>query len=123
VKKALFLSLLGLFPSCTASAQSNPTNATTLPHYGNVLTPEESQEVSKAHSAALFASPRLNDEERKLWGEFRAARDSGQRPSPDVMAELRDYNAKLRAAMIQADPNVEPVLVKLEAAQAHPAGQ
>jgi len=128
MKRILLLSGLGLFLAGGAWAQSDSTNASSTPspatpppavQPGSPLSPDEDQEVNKAHSAALFADPSLAAEEKVLWGKFKAARDSGQRPGPEVMAELRDYNAKLEAAMIKADPKVEPLLAKLEAAHPH----
>jgi len=128
MKRILFLCAWELSLTCAAWAQQDSTN--TPPNSsppaapqpvrpGSPLTAEEDQEVNKAHSAALFADPSLNAEERKLWGELKTARDTGQRPGPDVMAELRDYNTKLEAAMIKIDPKVEPLIAKLDAAHPH----
>lgn len=123
MKQILLLSALALSLNGAAWAQSDSTNAPPSGpppvQHASILSPEEDQEVNKAHSAALFADPSLAAEERALWGKFKAARDAGERPSPDVMAELQDLNTKLYAAMIKIDPKVEPLLAKLEAAHPH----
>jgi len=131
MKRTLLLSVLGLTLTCAARAQTDSTNAPANPApgappppppavaTGTPLTLEEEQEVNKAHSAALIADPSLAAEERALWGKLKAAHDAGQRPGPDVMAELHDFNAKLEAGMIKNDPKVEPLLAKLDAAHPH----
>lgn len=119
MKRILFLFALTLALTRTVSAQTNTTNAPAPARPGSPLTTEEDQEVNKAHSAALSADPSLNDEERALWGKLKAARDSGQKPSADLMAELREFNAKLEAAMIKIDPQVQPLIAKLDASHPH----
>jgi len=119
MKRTLLLSALGLSLICAAAAQPASTNASPPLQPGNPLTAEEGQEVSKAHSAALAADPSLAAEEQALWGKLKAARDAGAGPNPDLMAELRDFNTKLEAAMIKNDPKVEPLLAKLDAAHPH----
>ena len=126
MKRTLFFSALGLALTCTAWAQPESTNAPPPPpaaappvRPGSPLSAQEDQEVNKAHSAALTADPSLNAEERNLWGKLKAARAAGAGPPPDLMVELRDFNAKLEAAMIKIDPQVEPLLHKLDAAHPH----
>jgi hypothetical protein len=61
------------------------------------LTPEEHQELMNAHKAAMDANP-------------------------DLVAEQKALQDKINAAMIKADPKVEPILAKLEAAHKHHEG-
>ncbi len=74
--------------------------------------------MNNAHVVALQANPSLASEERDLAGKLNAVRDAGGQPSPDLITELHDFNSKIRAAMILADPHVEPLLAKVEAS--HP---
>jgi hypothetical protein len=105
MKRAFLVSLLGLFLAVRAWGQAGAPTP---------LTAEENTEIDKAKSAAVFADPSLDAEERILWAKFKAARDAGQRPGADVMAELGRYNTKLYAGMIKIDPKVEPLLERLD---------
>ncbi len=122
MKRILFFFTLGFVLVCAAKAQTPSTNAPPIPppvRAGSPLSAQEDQEVNQAHSAALAADPSLNAEERNLWAKLKAARDAGAGPTPELMTELRDFNSKLETAMIKIDPQVEPLLQKLDAAHPH----
>ena len=69
-----------------------------------MLTDEERQELQAAHDAALKADPDLEAEGK------------------DLMDKMKAYHEKLDAAMIKADPNVAPIIAKMEAAHQHHDG-
>ena len=114
MKRTLLLLTLGAVLACPASfAQAeSPTNAPSQtpppggpPHDGRGgLTEEEKQELHAAHDAAIKADPSLDTEGKALKEQMEA------------------YNKKLHAAMVKADPKVEPILAKLDASRGHHGG-
>ena len=122
MKRTFLLLALGWAMISATAAQSGSTNSSSNPPPAkntSILSSEEDQEVSKAHRAALSADPSLAATEQELWAKLKAARDAGGGPNPDLKTELLDFNTKLEAAMVKADPKVEPLLAKLEAARSH----
>jgi hypothetical protein len=61
------------------------------------ITPEEWQELRAARSAALQANPDLISQNKKL------------------LDKMRDFEDKVDAAMVKADPNIAPIIAKFEA--------
>ena len=111
MKRLLLLLTLGAALTCPSFAQStNSTNTPPSPpppgggHHGGMLTDEERQELHAAHDAALQADPDLAAEGK------------------DLQAKMQAYHQKLDAAMIKADPKVEPIITKMEAAHPHRDG-
>jgi hypothetical protein len=120
MKNILLLSALALSLYGSAGAQPNSTNAASVPAprprpvlHVRSFTPEQNQEVNKAHNAALFANPGLAAEEKRLLKIFQDAHDNDESPGPDVIVQMKDFNKKLCAAMVKIDPKVEPLLAKL----------
>ena len=70
-------------------------------HGGPPLTQEEMQELKTAHDTALQNNPDLAAENKKL------------------MEEMEAFHKKMDAAMIAADPNVAPLIQKMEASRKH----
>ena len=81
----------------------------------NFLTDAEKQEVHQAHDAAVAADPALGTEEKDLMDQMKAARESGEKPSADLMAKMHAFREKMNAAMIKADPDVAPIVAKIKA--------
>jgi hypothetical protein len=79
------------------------------------LTDAEKQEMHKAHDAAVAADPSLATQEKDLMDEMKAAHESGEKPSDDLMAKMHAFREKMDAAMIKADPNVAPIIAKIKA--------
>jgi len=103
MKRILLLLALGAFLSVPAFAQSQGsagTSTQTAPKHDGPpvgrhmdgLTPEEHHELMAAHQAAMQANPDLEQEQKALQD-------------------------KINAAMIKADPNVAPIIAKMEAAR------
>jgi hypothetical protein len=113
MKSLLLLSVLSLCLTGPVLAQSDDTSdaptttdsSTTHRHHhgkgGAGLTKAEWQELKAARDSALQANPDLKTEEAQLRQEKKAHRQ------------------KMHDAMIKADPNVEPILAKLKAADRH----
>jgi hypothetical protein len=77
-------------------------------HHGGpgMLTKDEMDELHSAHDAALQANPDLATEEK------------------DLKAKMDAFHKKMDAAMIAADPKVEPIIQKMDAArERHEAGE
>lgn len=87
-----------------------------------MLTDAEKQELHKAHDAAVAADPALETEGKGLMEQMKAAHDAGEKPSEDLRDQMHAFHKKMDAAMIKADPNVAPILAKIEAAHQHHGG-
>jgi hypothetical protein len=105
MKRTLLVVTMGALLACPAFAQSDPGP---MPPPGppghGMLTSDERQELKTAHQAALQANPDLATEGKALRDQMEA------------------YQKKLSAAMIAADPKVQPILAKMEAARPHHDG-
>jgi hypothetical protein len=82
------------------------------------LTPAEKAELKKAHDAAIAADPSLETEGAAL----RASHQPGTPPSDADKAKFEAFHEKMDAAMIKADPAVEPILAKMKAHHHGPGG-
>ena len=82
------------------------------------LTDAEKAELKKAHDAAIAADPSLATEEEAL----KAAHEAGTPPTEDQKAQFKAFHDKLDAAMIKADPAVEPIIAKIKAHHPHGPG-
>jgi hypothetical protein len=55
---------------------------------------------------------------------MKEAHDAGEKPSSDLIDQMKAFHKKMNDAMIKADPNVAPILAKVEAAhKKHHEGQ
>jgi len=82
----------------------------------STLTPEEKTELQTARQKAMAANPDLQAEEMGLMQKV-LAMQSGSANDDDRHAlgdEMRAHGDKVRAAMIKEDPNVQPIIVKVE---------
>ena len=111
MKKSLLLLALGSALACPALAQQlastpPPPPAKTTPPTGgmrpSILTDDERKELSKARADALKANPDLVTEGKDLDGKKKA------------------LQKKIDQAAIAVDPNVAPILAKIEAAHPTP---
>src|SRR5271155_1264957 len=127
VMKRIFLLLtLGAALTCPSFAQ--PADSTNAPppggppdggfhhdHGMGFLTDAEKAELKKAHDAAIAADPSLATEEKANWDAMKAAHESGTPPTDDQKAAWKAFHEKMDAAMIKADPNVAPIIAKIQA--------
>ena len=114
----------------TAPAMTTPSDTPPPPHGDGgpggpgghhdmkFLTEAEKAELKKAHEAALAADPTLKTEEEALH----AAHKPGTPPTDDQKAQMHAFREKMDAAMIKADPAVEPILAKIKAHHHGPGG-
>jgi len=124
--KRLFL-VLTLTAALASPAFAQPADSTNTPppgpppgeggghHHMDFLTDAEKQELHKAHDAAITADPALGTEEKDLMDQMKQAHESGNPPSDDLKAKMHAFHEKMDAAMIKADPAVEPILAKIKA--------
>lgn len=111
MKSSLLIAAFSLCLAAPLLAQSDDSTTTTTPpkghfhcHGGMGLTQDERTELKTAHDDALKADPSLATEGKKLHEEMHA------------------YMKKMHDAMVSADPNVEPILAKLEKGHHHHKG-
>jgi hypothetical protein len=86
----------------------------------SVLTPAEKTQLSAAREKALTDNPNLQTEAMDLMQKGMALQ-GGTATDADkesFRAAATAYGAKVRAAMVKADPTVEPILAKVEAEEA-----
>ena len=122
---------LGIAGVTAAFAQTSPTPApaasTAANSHTSVLTPEEKAQLKKAHDEALAANPDLKTEGDSLKTQHDALKAQGANASQADMdalkAQHKDYEQKMHAAMLAADPTLAPVFAKLEAAHKAKSGQ
>jgi Spy/CpxP family protein refolding chaperone len=110
MKSTLLIAALSLCLAAPLWAQSDDSSdtSTTPPkghhwHHGggSQLTQDERTELKTAHDTAIKDNPDLATEGKKLHEEMHA------------------YMKKMHDAMVTADPNVKPILDKLEAGHHH----
>jgi hypothetical protein len=80
------------------------------------LTPAEKTELQTARTKAMAADPTLQTEEMDLMQKVMAMQ-SGDSADVDRQAlgdEMRSHGEKVKAAMIKADPGVQPIIAKVE---------
>lgn len=127
MKRILLVLTLGAALATPSFAQSTPSTNAPPPgghhdHDMAGLTDAEKQELKAAHDAAITADPTLGTDGKALMDQMKAAHESGQPPSDDLKAQMHAFREKMNAAMIKADPNVAPIIAKLEAAHKHHDG-
>ncbi len=82
----------------------------------NFLTPAEKQEFLKDREAVMSANPDLKKQAEDLRAEGKALRDNTNATPEDKKAfveKLRAQNEAVDKAMLQQDPNIQPVLDKI----------
>ena len=82
----------------------------------STLTPQEKTELQVARQKAMANNPDLQAEEMDLMQKV-IAMQGGSATDDDRHAlgdEMRAHGDKVRAAMIKEDPNVQPIIVKVE---------
>ena len=80
------------------------------------LTPDEKTEVTSAREKAMAANPALQTEEMDLMQKVMALQSGEADVDRQALGvEMRAHAQKVRAAMIQADPAVQAIIVKIEA--------
>jgi len=91
------------------------------------LTSDERAQLKRDKAAALAANPALQTESDSLKQQHDALKAQGANaPKADkeaLRAQMKDFETKLRAAMLVIDPTVAPVFAKQDAAHpGKPAG-
>lgn len=133
MKTILYLTL-GALLACPLLANAQSTNAAPSGpppggdeggkhrHSMNFLTDAEKAELKKAHEAAEAANPDLFKQLDALHAKMKAAHDNGEQPDPSLMDQMKSLHEQADAAMIKADPAVEPILAKIKAHHPHGPG-
>lgn len=127
---ALALAGLPLLAQTSTTTTSTTTSATTPPaaptaqsmrdQVMSVLSPTEQAQLAAAHQKALTDNPKLQTEQMELMQKGMAL-ETGTATDADKAAfrtQAQAYSAKVRLAIVKADPSVEPLLQKVEAAAA-----
>jgi Spy/CpxP family protein refolding chaperone len=109
MKRSLLILALGAALALPAWAQSDDDSSSSTPpphHHGHGagLTKAEWTELKTAHEDALKADPSLATDGKALREQFKA------------------YMKKMHDGMVAADPDVKPILEKLEAGHHHHHG-
>jgi Spy/CpxP family protein refolding chaperone len=131
--KTLLTLTLGALLACPLLATAQTSTSTETPsgpppggeghHHGGpdfkFLTDAEKAELKKAHDAAAAANPDLFKQEEDLHQKMRAAHEAGTPPDPSLMEQGKTLRDEVDAAMIKADPAVEPILAKIKAHHPH----
>ena len=113
-------------PSAAATAPSAPGGgegggyAAVMQQATATLTPEEKTELQSARTKAIAADPTLQTEEMDLMQKVMAMQsgDSAGVDRQELGDEMRSHGEKVKAAMIKADPGVQPIIAKVEAQMA-----
>jgi hypothetical protein len=81
------------------------------------LTPDEKNELLNARTKAMADNPGLQTDEMGLVEKGMMLQSGNASPEDRkaFVTAARAYKDKLQAAMIKADPNIQPILTKLEA--------
>ena len=107
---------------------TTPSTTTTAPvctgggkfHHESVLTAAEKAELESARHAAFTADPSLKTEKENLKQAFETLKSQGDSADKTqwqaLHAQAAAFDQKLRAAELQADPNLTPIFAKLDAA-------
>jgi Spy/CpxP family protein refolding chaperone len=129
---ALLALALGTASVTATFAQTTNTPSTTPPtcsaggghhHQGDsILTADEKAQLKAARQAAFAADPTLKTEAASLRQQFENLKSQGKggatKAQWQALREQRhDFETKLHAAELNADPTVAPILTKLEAAK------
>jgi hypothetical protein len=109
----------------TTAPAPAPAAAAAAPSSGNPmmdrvlssLTPEEKNQIIAARTKAMTDNPDLQTAEMSLMEKGLMLRsDSATEADKQAFrAAIKDHVEKVRAAMLKADPTIQPILTKLEA--------
>ena len=133
MKRLLLAVALGAAIACPSLAKADDSTNAPPPgpppgedggHHDHMkfLTDAEKAELKKAHEAALAADPSLKTEGEALHAKMEANKTAGTKPTEEDMAAGKAFHEKMDAAMIKADPAVEPILAKMKAHHHHEGG-
>lgn len=101
----------------TAPSAAQPSAQSAMAQVMSVLSPAEQTQLGTARQKAMTDNPNLQTEGITLM-QKRMALESGTATAADKLAfqkEAQTYSTEVHAAMLKADPTIEPVLQKLEA--------
>jgi hypothetical protein len=109
-------------PPVTPPAQMPPASsgASRMSQVMSTLTPAEQNQLKAAQEKAILDNPNLQTEGMDLM-QKRMALQSGTATDADRQAfrtQAMAFASQVRAAMVKADPTIEPVLQKVEAEEA-----
>ena len=115
LRVALPAVLLALF-TIGLPAQVATSTAGTASRPAPLLDHDEMMQLNAAREKVFAAHPELKAENDKL----KAMHETNPSPTADqrdaAMLEWADYRKKMRAALLQVDPTLKPILAKIEAA-------
>ncbi len=98
-----------------AGAESNPGKARRL----SFLSAGDREHLLRVRRQVLESNPDLRSEQEKLRQEMKSAKDGGSSAGVDdkkaLRSEFREHREKMNAAMVKADPTVQPILDQIEA--------
>jgi Spy/CpxP family protein refolding chaperone len=83
------------------------------------LTDAEKTEYETDRKAALTANPTLATQMKNVMDQMKQARDSGEKPSEDLMGQMKSLHEQLDQAMIKLDASVAPIVAKVDAHHHH----
>jgi hypothetical protein len=107
-------------PTAPPAAQPPAGGEAMMSQLMSSLTPAEQTQLKAAQQKAILDNPNLQTEAMDLM-QKNMALQSGTASDADRQAfrtQALAYAAKVRAAMVKADPTIEPVLRKVEAEEA-----
>jgi Spy/CpxP family protein refolding chaperone len=129
--KTVLTLTLGALLACPLLATAQTSTSTETPsgpppgggpggHHGmKFLTEADRAELKKAHDAAAAANPDLFKQDEEFHQKMEASRDSGTPPDQSMMEQGKALREQIDAAMIKADPAVEPIIAKIKAHHPH----
>jgi hypothetical protein len=81
------------------------------------LTPAEKDQIIAARTKAMADNPGLQTEEMGLMEKGMMLQSDSTTPEDreEFRSAMKDHVQKVRAAMLKADPTIQPILTKLEA--------
>ena len=107
---SLFVLLIG--GSFSLHAQTNVAAANSLISF---LTPAEQEQYAQARAKALTAHPDLKTEGQSLMQQGKDVMANGTMTDKQAfMEKMNSHRQKLRAAMLQVDPTLEPIFAKID---------
>jgi hypothetical protein len=130
---ALTLAGLPLLAQTSTTSSTTSTSTTTAPasqaapaehspqammaQVMSVLSPAEKDQLMSARTKAMTDNPKLQTEEMDLMQKGMALQSGSATPADQeaFRTSIKSHADKVRAAMIKADPTIEPILQKVEA--------
>ncbi len=107
---SLFVLLIG--GSFSLHAQTNVAAAHGLISF---LTPPEQEQYASARAKALAAHPEIKIEGQSLMQQGKDVMANGTMADKQAfMEKMNSHRQKLRAAMLQVDPTLEPIFAKID---------